>query len=456
MNSDGLHSWQVAPTESLLGSMKCHNVSINASSCGVGKTWMTAALLRHYDDPTLVIAPLATLASWEQVLGSMGTSATVLNYEQVKKPGSNYGSWIDPRFNNRKIWQWDPQVRSIVFDEVHRCKGDTSQNCELLMGAKRQGLRTYMLSGTPAQSPLDMRGLGYALGFYKGDEWENWARWCFNHGCIKTPYRSMRFVGHYDWTAQTIMAELHHAIFPKFGVRLRAEDIEDFPETQITAESYRVQDPERMRELFNIMALAVERWKLKGTEYRDLEHPLTKMLRERTLIELLMVPTLAELTSDAVDDGRAVVIFVNFKETIRELHTQLQKVLNQPPLMYHGEMTARHRELLVDQFQTDENPVIIVQVDAGGTGLNLHDVTGRRARSVYIVPGFSALNLLQALRRVHRDGAKTKSVQRIVIAAGTAMECVRRNLEKKMNCLDALCDNDLLSDNLKIEGLIPA
>jgi len=419
-------------------------------------TYMTAALLRHYEDPTLVIAPLATLPAWERVLGSMGASATVLNYEQVKKPGSNFGNWVDPRLDNHKLWKWCPQVRSVVFDEVHRCKGDTSQNCELLMGAKRQGLRTYMLSGTPAQSPLDMRALGYALGFYRGDEHENWVSWALANGCTKMPYRDMRFTGNANRSAQQIMAEFHYAIFPKLGIRLRAKDIEGYPETQITAESYQVQDVERMNELFNIMALAVERWKLKGAEYRDLEHPLTKMLRERTLIELLMVPTLMELTVDAVEDGRAVVVFVNFKETIRELHAQLQKVLSQPPAMYHGDLSAQHRSLVVDQFQEDRNPVILVQVDAGGTGLNLHDVTGLRARSVYIVPGFSALNLLQALRRVHRDGAKTKSTQRIVIAAGTAMECVRRNLEKKMNCLDALCDKDMVPENLKIEGMIPA
>ena len=50
---------------------------------------------------------------------------------------------------------------------------------------------------------------------------------------------------------------------------------------------------------------------------------------------------------------------------------------------------------------------------AGGTGLSLHDVNGEHPRVSLISPSFSAIDLKQALGRIHRAGAKSPAVQKL-------------------------------------------
>jgi superfamily II DNA or RNA helicase len=60
-----------------------------------------------------------------------------------------------------------------------------------------------------------------------------------------------------------------------------------------------------------------------------------------------------------------------------------------------------------------------------------------------ISPTFSPIFMRQALGRIWRDDAKTKSIQRIVCVANTVEEDVCHNVQQKLNNLDLLNDGDL-------------
>tara|TARA_Y100000588_G_C13888717_1_gene767717 strand:- start:498 stop:758 length:261 start_codon:yes stop_codon:yes gene_type:complete len=82
-------------------------------------------------------------------------------------------------------------------------------------------------------------------------------------------------------------------------------------------------------------------------------------------------------------------------------------------------------------------------IQAGGTGLSLHDEDGGHPRVALISPTFSAVELRQALGRVHRASGKSKSIQKIVFAANTVEDRVAAAVRRKLNNLDMINDGEL-------------
>jgi hypothetical protein len=85
-------------------------------------------------------------------------------------------------------------------------------------------------------------------------------------------------------------------------------------------------------------------------------------------------------------------------------------------------------------------------IQAGGVGVSLHAVGDKRMRVALISPTFNAVQLKQALGRVHRAGGNT-NIQKIVYLAGTCEERAMNNVRAKLNSLSLLNDSDL-SDSI--------
>jgi superfamily II DNA or RNA helicase len=65
-------------------------------------------------------------------------------------------------------------------------------------------------------------------------------------------------------------------------------------------------------------------------------------------------------------------------------------------------------------------------------------VKGKHPRVSLISPSFSAKNHLQVLGRIHRNGAKSDAVQKILVAAGSIEENVMKAIERKLKNLETL------------------
>ena len=98
---------------------------------------------------------------------------------------------------------------------------------------------------------------------------------------------------------------------------------------------------------------------------------------------------------------------------------------------------------MIDAFQADETKVMLCQIQSGGVGVSLHDERGERPRSSLICPTYSAIDLKQALGRIHRAGAKSKSVQRIIFAADSIEEAVMKKVKAKLHNIETLNDGDI-------------
>jgi hypothetical protein len=99
-------------------------------------------------------------------------------------------------------------------------------------------------------------------------------------------------------------------------------------------------------------------------------------------------------------------------------------------------------------FQGDQVPLIVLNCEAGGTSISLHDVRGKRQRHSIISPNWSAITLKQVLGRIHRSGGKSVAMQRIVLVDGTVEGEIANKLTKKLKNIAAVNDASLEDGDL--------
>lgn len=444
------HSYQAASIDHLLKVLPAIGAAVDASDTGVGKTLVGVEVMKRLDLPTLVVCPKAVMPGWQRTAVMQGTELDTLNYEMLRTGRTAYGEWRPRDLYHAGPWfRWNPAIKFLIFDEVQRCKGNNTSHSQLLKAARKQNILTLGLSATMADTPMEMDALGYLLRLHDSD----------SPPTIRTPV-PVHFL---EWARQygvngippvfngsnADMLRLNAALFPSRGVRVRVEDLGSlFPETQITAELYDIDEPERANAIYADMAEALERLKQRTEEY-CMSDPMVQMLAERQAIELLKVPVFVELAKDAIAQGMSVAAFVNFRATLDEICARMKSNCRIDGSQV-GPKGAALREANRVAFQSDQSRFIGVIGEAGGVGLDLHDITGKHARLSLISPGFNAKLLRQIFGRVHRVGGKSKSLQRVILAAGTVEEGIHRCLSGKLDRLDALQDADLTPENLRL------
>ncbi len=455
------------------------HAAIDFSVMGSGKTYVACAVLKSLGLPTVVVAPKVALTSWRRVATAFDDSHTVVNYEALRTGRTPAGWWDNtppPGFEREEFFvcqccqrevdfdqftpcychptgchciinkkrKWDygqfhyhPAVKVVVFDEVHRCSGLNSLNERMLTAARREGKKILCLSATAGMSPLDMKGLGYACGLHNNSDFYWWAR---KHGCRNDPS-----FGGFVWQQtpqrqQEIMKKIGDELIPSRGVRISAADIPGFPECDISAELYDLENPALVDSLYADMAAPLRA--LDSRAENDLvgDHPLTKLLRARQRLEILKVPIAVELARDLISKGYSVVIGVNFQQTLDEIRSRLKW-----KCFIDGTPSGvKHRQKHIDSFQADEEHGMVVNIKAGGVAVSFHDLHGNRARVGLTMPGDSAIDLIQWFGRLPRQGAKSRSVYRVLLAANTVEEQIQKRFNAKKANISALNDRDLL------------
>jgi superfamily II DNA or RNA helicase len=442
------YPWQERSIQHLLRVLPQRGAAVDASDAGTGKTLTAVEVIRRLGDPaSVIVCPKSVIPGWHRTASAQGIGVSPINYEMVRTGRTDFGIWKGERF------RWHPGIQFLVFDEAHRCKGHLTKNSELLKAARRQRIPTLALSATLADNPLELDALGYLLRFHDGE--------------AATPtLRNPSPVHFLDWARRygvevtnegpvfdrnpAHMAALNKLLFPDCGVRVRIADLGDaFPETQITAELCTLPD-EDTAEMEALLAQIGEAWAaLLDRTRRYGSDPLAQISEAHQKAELLMVPAILELAEDAKAQGRSVAIFVNYRRTMEELCRRLATDCTIDGSQVGVAGAARREENRL-RFQRDEVREIICISQAGGVGLDLHDINGRFPRTALISPGFDAKLLRQIFGRVHRAGGKSKSLQRVLLPDVNIGRAIHRSVSSKLDNLDALQNGDLVPGNLVV------
>lgn len=486
-----LRPHQVQPVEKLLETLRQFDSAVDGSDTGVGKTFVACAVAVALGQPTLVIAPKISITNWRETIKIFNDVVSISNYELIATGKTPYGSWRNQealrsrgpltflcenclrKFDEgerlepccyhaagihcistkrtsvkRGDFLFNPAVKFVIFDEGHRCGGIDSLNADILDGCKRQRIKHLILSATLADSPLKLKAIGASLDLHNGRHDSilppkpNFYRWAAKYKCRRDPaFRGLKWFAN-EKEKRDIMASINSQIYPARGVRVSVEDIPGFPEQQIIPELYDIDEPEKLDALYKEMADALGLLEVKVLG--DSDSAATKILRARQKVGLLKVPVAVELAQDALEAGRSVVVFANFHAEIDEL----TKRLDCPYI--DGRVSDKQRTSILADFQSNKQRSLVLQSDAAGITINLQDLDGEHPRLGLVFPPWSATVFTQLTGRFRRIGGRSKSIFKILFAAGTVETKMHSALRSKISCQQMLNDGDFRPDFFRL------
>lgn len=437
-DSSILRPWQIPAATKLCGCINKFSAAVDGSDLGTGKTFTSISVARDLKMNLAVVCPKAVVGSWSRVandyfqLGDNFIGA--INYELLirGKSDSKFASIVHDKKSRRDILKWKlPKNTLIVWDECQRLKNWKTKSSKSCILAYKQGYKQLFASATVATNPLEMRTIGTCLGLFKGSK--GYQEWLTDHG-VEMGRFGLEFNNDVD-----VLKKINKYLFEQHGYRVRRDTIPGFPETEIMAECYDMdeQDKKQINTIYSEMSKELSR--LSKTMKSDGDSILTVKLRARQKIELIKVPLFIEMIEEGLENNMSVVVFLNFTETLQAIKTRLSV-----DCVYDGKTNDKDKELAVEKFKNNESKVFLVNIQSGGAGLDgLQDFSGVHPRLAIISPTWSPFMMRQATGRVCREGSKSKSIQKIIFVSGTVEEEVAERVQGKLNNLDVLNDGDL-------------
>ena len=152
-----------------------------------------------------------------------------------------------------------------------------------------------------------------------------------------------------------------------------------------------------------------------------------------------------EIISDAEEDNRKVLVFSFYLETIKRIRAFLGDRCTQP---INGSVPVERRQQIIDEFESmPAGSVLLAQIQAGGTGLNI------QSASVVIIcePQLKPSIENQAISRAYRMGQTRKVLVYRLLAADTIDERLDDLLEEKQAVFMAFADRSAAAEATQIE-----
>lgn len=462
IDTTGLLEPQFQHVQRLVDSLYINGFALDMSETGTGKSYAAAAVAREMNCPIVLICPKAVIPQWGKVLKAFNLSPLVaINYEKIGRGNTKYMKWKKLQ-NMYKPWNEEakddrpyftfPKDSLVILDEGHRCKGAHSTNSQMMISLAEQGYKVLVSSATLATTPLEMKAVGYLSKLHKI---YNFTDFCKAYGATLLPqYGALSFDSSND-SGKNGMLALNTYLFKdrQCASRLTVEDFGAlFPESHIVAEAYDLgANSPKVQEAYQEMESEIAKLDERAADYS--QHIFAIMMEARRKSELFKVPLFVDMVEDLYNEGKSVVLFLNFQDSVDAVSSRLQKMKKFEGQIGYivGGQHHKTRQADIDAFNADNKRVMIANIKAGGIGISMHDLNGNYPRASIISPNFSAFELVQALGRVWRQGGKTKSYQNIVFAAGTIEENACRRVQARINNLSALNDADLM-DGIQMFG----
>lgn len=424
-----LFTKQLESVSALRAALAQYEGALDSSHTGVGKTVIAASLASMQTNPVVVICPKIVIPAWERELAEVGVKPLfVTNYEKIKRGNQHLAKL------GKKMFRWQlPEKTLIIWDEVHKCCAPFSQNAQMLIAAKQAGHHNLMLSATACQDPTEMRAIGFVLGLHSLNKADSglpsWFSWMKDLGCRQDKWR--KWVSGPVWKLEP----LNRRMYSTNCVKLTPRDL-----PSAFADNLVITEPLAFAALKDIAAFykqsgvtpdIIER--MMDGDLQPSPHVLVEILRARQLAEAAKVPDIVDMVLDSVREGNSVVVFVNFTDTLKALQAALPDCA-----VVSGGQSGVDREREVERFQNDRCRVMVANSAAGGVGVSLHDMHGNHPRVSLVSPSFNLKEYTQMLGRIHRAGAKSPALQRVLVASGTIEEKIVGKLEQKRKSMDTL------------------
>jgi len=397
------------------------------------------------DDGEVILGSYLVDGDWKEqakmrLAKMLGTAVTgTWMRRQMKKQGripseTDYITEVKRGRGSTVEWKafWD----MIIFDEAHRGKGRTSLESKLVCKALAGGEYVLLLSATLIETPMCLAQNGVLFGLHSGRRSGPGSSydWLMRNGCRPSKWGGLTLSSRWEEVVVPAIRRIRDTLANSGRLcRMARKDIPGFPETLVESFLVAPTEPQKaeglaweLHEMGKNIAAGVE----------DDELAITRMLRLRQGLELQKLTAMKSLMVEALQDGSAVVVALNFHESIDQFAKSIEK-LDLTYAVYDGRVTPARRAEIQQQFCDDELDVIILQSAAGAEGLNLqHPVV---PRETLISPDEAGWRMKQLLGRVHRAGGSF-SRQRFIALSGTYEEKTHARLQRKLGAIDQFND----------------
>ncbi len=292
----------------------------------------------------------------------------------------------------------------LVVDEAHYVKNPQAQRTVAMQKLLQKTESVLYMSGTPLVNRVD--------------------EMCFLVNCLQPAIAQQLEKVKNISTAEQFRQELA----PVYLRRVREDVLKELPEL-IEKEQWCVLGAKEKSiyrdavESGNLMAIRQVSWQTQNLE------DSSKAMR------------LAEICEDAKEQGRKIIVFSFFRNTLEKVHALLgDRCLE----TISGDISPAKRQEIVDAFnQAEPGAVLVSQVQAGGTGLNI------QAASVVVFcePQLTPAIENQAVSRAYRMGQTRDVLVYRLLADDTIDERMLEILSQKQTQFDNFADESVIGDN---------
>lgn len=424
-----------------------------ADDMGLGKTIQAIALMlsRGQQGASLVIAPASVLLNWKAEINRFAPSLTPVviqasegNREELIKNASGfdvvlttYGLLINAS-EQLAAKEWNV----IILDEAHTIKNKDTKMSKAAMELKG-GFR-LLLTGTPLQNHLG----------------EIWNLFQFANPGLLGSFQQFNenFIVAIEKNGnKQRQKQLKKMLLPFLLRRTKSEVLDELPEktevtllVELSPEERALYENLREQAVLNveegtgaaIQALA------EITRLRQAAcHPA--LVNKELNLASSKTQAFLKLTDDLIGNNHRALVFSQFTSHLALIRQELDK-LGIEYLYLDGGVSVNERAELVKKFQSGEQPLFLISLKAGGTGLNLTAAD----YVIHLDPWWNPAVEDQASDRVYRIGQTRPVTIYRLIAAQTIEEKIIRLHQTKKSLADSLLDGSDMAHKLTKEEML--
>ncbi len=342
---------------------------------GLGKTIQAIAAMTHIHAENagfchiLVVCPASVLINWSREVGKFSNISTyILHGADIDEV---FGRWIEyggvaitnyesmgkivDRIDNRMLLQM------LVIDEAHYIKNPDAKRTMYIRRLDNESERIVLMTGTPLENKVDE--MCNLIDFVRPD--------------MTAKVREMALLSH--------VPEFRETLAPVYLRRTREQVLKELPPIDEEYEWCEMTDEDSAFYSESIRKRSFQDMRRVGFQLDD----LSKSAKAQRLLELC---------DEARAEGRKVVIYSYFRETISKVERFLgDKCVG----VISGDTRVESRQDIVDRFGNSEGgSILLCQIIAGGVGLNIQAAS----MVIFCEPQVKPSLTSQALSRVYRMG----------------------------------------------------
>ena len=320
----------------------CQRCTLLGDEMGLGKTVeaiaATASLAGDGDKYFVVVCPLGVLVNWEREIPKHSLLTTTTIYGADRDDG--FSSWCKTggvalmTYETVSRLEWDdaPDPAMLVVDEAHYVKNPQAARTQAVIALSAKAERVLYMSGTPLENKVE------EMNFLISCLQPSVARKASNlsSGATAIEYRKEIAPVYLRRTREDVLSELPEKVEMQDWCTFSSSDFDDYQ---------------------------------KSLRDKSFSGARRVAWSHGNLNDSAKASRLMEIMDDAREEGRLVLIFSFFLDTL----SQVEKLLGDRCAgVINGGVTGPKRQAIIDEFaKAEPGAALVCQVTAGGVGLNI-------------------------------------------------------------------------------------